>query len=221
MITKLPRWVEVGGFVLAFMGGAVNAVALLGFNHQGVSHLTGSTSLLSVEVVQGHFTQSLHLVFMLLSFVAGAAISGFVVGNQYLQLGQRYSAALIAEAMALVLAVHYLNQESNLGHYLASAACGLQNAMTSTFSGAIVRTTHVTGLFTDLGVSIGAWLRGKPTDRRRLYLYGWLLSGFLLGGFAGAMLFAHFKFHTLLLPALMAACIAAVYWVYLNRLARR
>ncbi|HAI90280.1 MAG TPA: DUF1275 domain-containing protein, partial [Alcanivorax sp.] len=46
MLTRLPRWVEVGAFLLAFLAGSVNAVGLLGFSHQSVSHLTGTTSLL-------------------------------------------------------------------------------------------------------------------------------------------------------------------------------
>ena len=48
MINQLPRWVEIGGFCLALIAGSVNAIALLGFNHQGVSHLSGSSSLLGV-----------------------------------------------------------------------------------------------------------------------------------------------------------------------------
>lgn len=216
MINQLPRWVEIGGFVLALIAGCVNAIALLSFNHQGVSHLTGSSSLLSVELAQGNFAAVLHLLAILLSFVLGAAVSGFVVGNQYLQLGQRYSAALFAESLALILAMYFLNQESNIGHYFASAACGLQNAMTSTFSGAIVRTTHMTGLFTDLGISLGSWLRGKKTDRRRLILYSLLIVGFVVGGIVGAVLFVDFGFYTLLLPAMVALGVAVAYLVYLK-----
>ena len=50
MLTRLPRWVEVGAFLLAFLAGSVNAVGLLGFSHQSVSHLTGTTSLLGLAL---------------------------------------------------------------------------------------------------------------------------------------------------------------------------
>ncbi|HVL02123.1 MAG TPA: YoaK family protein [Dongiaceae bacterium] len=214
MINKLPRWIEVGGFILAFIAGSVNAIALLGFNHQGVSHLTGSSSLLGVELANGNFTSALHLIWIIVSFVVGAAISGAVIGNESLKLGRRYGVALIAESAVLLLAMYALNQESNWGHYLASGACGLQNAMTSTFSGAVVRTTHVTGLFTDLGVTLGLLLRGQPADRRRVFLYFTLIAGFTLGGVVGALNFNDFKFNAMLVPAALSAMAAVIYLVY-------
>ena len=64
-----------------------------------------------------------------------------------------------------------LSRGSPLGHYLASAACGLQNALVTNYSGATIRTTHVTGIFTDLGLMIGARLRGRPFDRRKALLF--------------------------------------------------
>lgn len=88
MISKLPRWVEIGGFFLAFIAGSVNAIALLGFNHQGVSHLTGSSSLLSVELAAGNLASANHLLIIIVSFVIGALISGFVIGNESLKLGK-------------------------------------------------------------------------------------------------------------------------------------
>lgn len=218
MISQLPRWVEVGGFCLALIAGSVNAIALLSFNHQGVSHLTGSSSLLSIELAIGSYTAVLHLLGILLSFVLGAAISGFVIGNQYLQLGQRYSAALFCESLALLLAMYFLNQESNLGHYLASGACGLQNAMTTSFSGAVIRTTHLTGLFTDIGIALGLWLRGQKTDTRRLSLYGILISGFVVGGSISAWVFARLGFYSMLLPAGLAALMAFAYVLYIKRI---
>ncbi|MDY6889953.1 MAG: DUF1275 domain-containing protein, partial [Pseudomonadota bacterium] len=46
MLTKLPKWVEYGAFTLAFIAGIVNAIGLLGFEHQAISHLSGSVTLL-------------------------------------------------------------------------------------------------------------------------------------------------------------------------------
>lgn len=217
MIHQLPRWVEVGGFCLALIAGSVNAIALLGFNHQGVSHLSGSSSLLGVELAQGYLGETLHLLLILLSFVFGAAVSGCVIGNQSLKLGRRYSAALLAESLALLLAMLMLERGSDLGHYLASAACGLQNAMTSTYSGAVVRTTHVTGLFTDLGIMHGLKLRGQPADRRRILLYLILIAGFIGGGVLGALGYAGWHYRALLGPAALAALLALVYLIYRRR----
>lgn len=217
MIYKLPKWVEIGGFVLSVIAGSVNAIALLGFMHQGVSHLSGVSTLLGVELAGGNLTEMLHLLLIIVSFVLGSAISGFIIGNESLKLGRRYSAALIIEALLLLLAMHYLKHSANLGQYLAATACGLQNAMTSTFSGAVIRTTHVTGIFTDLGIMFGLFLRGRKPDRRRITLYSILIAGFISGGVIGALAFTHLAFNAMWLPALSCSAIALAYAVYWQR----
>jgi len=217
LIHKLPKWVEIGGFFLALIAGSVNAIALRGFNHQGVSHLSGSSTLLGVELAAGNLPEVLHLSLILLSFVAGAVFSGFLIGGESLRLGRRYGVALLVESVLLLSAMAFLNRGSLLGHYLASAACGLQNAMMSTFSGAVVRTTHVTGLFTDLGVTLGLWLRGQRADQRRVVLYLTLIAGFILGGVLGAEGFSRYRFDTLVAPAVLAATIAVAYLLYRKR----
>ena len=62
MISKLPRWVWFGGALLAFIAGAINSVGFLGFQHQGVTHLTGTTTLLGVALAAHHGSQALHLL---------------------------------------------------------------------------------------------------------------------------------------------------------------
>ena len=74
MFKKLPRWVEVGGFWLAAIAGAVNAIGLLGFKHQAVSHLTGTSTLLGLSLVDLDVAESIHLLLVMLSFVLGAVL---------------------------------------------------------------------------------------------------------------------------------------------------
>ena len=214
MITKLPRWIEIGGFWLACIAGATNAIGLLGFKHQAVSHLTGTSTLLGVAVADLSFAESAHLLGIILSFVLGAAIAGALLGGATLQLGRRYGVALVLESLLLLGSMFVLLADSTFGHYLASAACGLQNGMVSTYSGAIVRTTHVSGLFTDLGTMLGAWFRGHPFNSRQAVLYLVLILGFVLGGSIGAVLFGRFEFYAMLFPALGAAALAVIYWVF-------
>lgn len=217
MITKLPRWVEVGGFWLACMAGATNVVGLLGFEHEAVSHLTGTSSLLGVFLTRQSYGQAAHLVGIVLAFVLGAAAAGAIVGRVALQLGQRYGYALLLEAGLLLAAMGALLQGSTSGHYLASAACGLQNGMVSTYSGAVIRTTHVSGLFTDLGTMMGASLRGEPGNKRQALLYALLIGGFIVGGGIGAILFERGQFLALLFPALGVSALALAYWLFLHR----
>jgi uncharacterized membrane protein YoaK (UPF0700 family) len=218
MFTKLPRWVEVGGFWLACVAGAVNAIGLLGFKHQAVSHLTGTSTLLGVALLGPDVSEGLHLLMILIAFVLGAAVSGAIIDNAVLRLGRRYGYALVLEGVLLLLAMVALRNGSNTGHLLASAACGLQNGMVSTYSGATVRTTHVSGMFTDLGTMLGARLRGHRIDRRKALLFLLLIAGFILGGTIGAYGFAHWQFTSLALPAGGAFTLALAYWFYRHTL---
>lgn len=209
---RLPRWVEWGGFLLAMNAGFVNAVGVLGFRHQAVSHLTGISTYFSIELVNQDAWQVLHLLWVILFFVLGAILSGVLIGNEALRIGRRYHVALWLEAGLLAASVWLLNHGCQSGQWLASAACGLQNAMTSTFSGAVVRTTHVSGLFTDIGIALGLRLRGQAVDRRRLLLYTLLIAGFICGGVLGAWGYLRWHFNALLLPAVHVATLSVSYY---------
>lgn len=211
----MPRWVWAGAWALAFVGGSVNVVGLLGFEHQAVTHLTGTTTLLAAAMADWNWSQVLHLAVVIASFVAGTVLSGFMIQNSTLQLGRRYSVALVLESIMLCGAVPLLNQGSNFGIYLASGACGLQNAMVSTYSGAVIRTTHVSGMFTDLGIFLGHALRGLEVDKWRLRLCVLVITGFLCGAVEGAVAFHHLRYAALLIPAGLTVVAAVVYDFYL------
>lgn len=201
MISKLPVWVWIGGDVLAFIAGFVNVVGLLGFEHQAVSHVTGMTSQLGLALVQNNHGMAFHLVMILLAFFLGAMISGFVVRDSHLKLGRRYGVALMIESLLLGFSVQLLNRGELLGVMLVAAACGLQNGMASTYSGAIIRTTHVTGLVTDAGIVVGQSLAGLRPDYRRFLLAISLVAGYLVGGIAGGYLYLSIRYETLYFAA--------------------
>lgn len=97
MMQRLPRWVEWGGFLLAMNAGYINAVGVLGFRHQAVSHLTGISTYFSIELVNQDAWQVLHLLWVILFFVLGAILSGVLIGNEALRIGRRYHVALWLE----------------------------------------------------------------------------------------------------------------------------
>ncbi len=210
MITRLPKWVEYGAFLLSLLAGCVNAIGLLGFEHQAVSHLSGSVTQFGVGLFELS-SASLHLFWVIVSFLVGAMISGVLIENTALKLGRHYGSALLIEAGLLLLAMFALQYGSSWGHYFASAACGLQNALITTYSGAVVRTTHVTGVFTDLGLMIGARLRGQAFDKRKAILFSIIIAGFVSGGVLGAALYQSVQYLALLVPSLMAALLALIY----------
>lgn len=208
MISKLPSWIWPGAWLLALMAGLVNVVGILSFQHQPVTHLTGTTSLLADSLTRGDWPATLHLVLLITSFMLGTMISGFLVQDAVLRLGWSYAVALVLEALLLFAAMLLLRREHVSGLYSAACACGLQNAVISTFSGAVVRTTHVSGMFTDLGIYLGHTLRGMPVDRRRIRLCFVVISGFLAGGALGALAFRGWQYGALWIPCALALMIA-------------
>ena len=203
-----------GTWVLACIAGMVNVVGLLGFEHHAITHLTGNTSLLAAALADRDVPAALHLIALIGAFLAGTIASGFLIQDSTLQLGRRYGVALLLESSLLFAAVPLLYAHSAYGMYAAACACGLQNAMVSAYSGAVVRTTHLSGMFTDLGIALGHVLRGLPVDTRRLRLCALVISGFLAGGVGGAVLFHVIGYSALLVPATLTSLAALAYGGY-------
>jgi uncharacterized membrane protein YoaK (UPF0700 family) len=221
MGVQLPRWVWIGAGALACVAGMVNAVGFLGFEHQAVTHLTGTTTLLGASIVNSDGRASLHLAGVALAFVAGAALSGMIVQEATLRLGRRYGVVLALESLLLFASAVMFRRQETTGALLAAMACGLQNAMATTFSGAVVRTTHLSGMFTDLGIGLGHALRGLPLPKRRLMLCGLIITSFLVGGVLGAALFARMGTDALLVPATLTGVVGIGYAAYRHRMDAR
>ena len=194
----------------------INVVGFLGFEHQAITHLTGTTSLLAASVAHSEWIKVVHLVLVIAAFFSGAAVSGLIIGDRVLKLGRRYGVVLILEALILVIAVPLLERSLPAGTYLAGMACGLQNAMASTYSGTVVRTSHVTGMFTDLGIFLGHTLRRLPVDARRVRISIIIISAFFSGGVAGAGIFGLMGYATLYVPAGILIVVTFLYSQYLT-----
>ncbi|WP_417438591.1 YoaK family protein [Idiomarina sp.] len=217
MISKLPKWIEYGAFVLAFVAGCINAIGLLGFEHQAVSHVSGTATLFGTSMLSGSFADMLHLAGVLFSFFVGAGLSGYLLHGTQLKLKRRYDIALAAESLLIFASFYLLSEGSFYGHFTASLACGMQNALATTYSGAIVRTTHLTGIFTDLGIMFGSVMRGKAFDKRKAILFGLIIAGFVTGGASGAYLFTLLQFQALLVPAVICLALAVLYRLHYRR----
>ena len=214
MITKMERWAWWGGATLAGIAGMVNSVGFLSYAHQAVTHLTGTTTLISLAVVHQKPAEWLHLLMVVLAFVLGAAISGFLIQHSTLKLGRRYGAVLLLESGLLGCAAALMKSHSVEGSYFASAACGLQNAMASTYSGSLLRTTHLSGMFTDVGAALGHWARGIKVDWLRVRLSGLIIVSFGIGGIVGALLFQKLQYATLYVPAVFTGIVGIGYTAY-------
>lgn len=199
-----PSWVYLGGLTLTLIAGAINAVGFLGQHHQALSHMSGTVTILGMELARADYGIALHALAILGAFFSGCLISGAVITQSSLRLGRRYGIALSLESLALFVAVYFLRRGAASGDYLAALACGLQNAMVTTYSGSTMRTTHMTGMVTDLGIACGHFIRGAAVDWFRFRIYGVLFLGFFAGGMLGAFGYGHFGYDTLLFPAALS-----------------
>jgi uncharacterized membrane protein YoaK (UPF0700 family) len=195
-----------GACVLGGVAGYINSV-VLGFFHVPVSHMTGAVSRLGLDLAEKERVDVWTAAFIIVGYVLGAVLAGLLVGARRLEPGKRFGGALIIEGLSLGVATFLLLRQARLGLPVAALACGLQNAMGSSYCGLMIRTTHVTGMVSDLGMMIGHLVRHRRIDWRK---FGFFLSIFLsfgAGGYLGAL--ADLKFGPLALALPAAGCTVA------------
>jgi uncharacterized membrane protein YoaK (UPF0700 family) len=205
-----------GALVFAGLGGYVNAVAL-GFFLTPVSHMTGAISHLGVDLAEGRAADAFASASIVVGFVIGAVLAGMTIGARKLMPGRRYGAALIAEGVLLGVATVLLLGRHRLGLPLVAVACGLQNAMTSSYCGLLIRSTHVTGTVTDIGVMIGHWIRHRKIETWKLGFLSAVVLAFGTGGFLGAWLDLRFGPRCLAVAAVGCVVAGVGLWIAVRR----
>lgn len=196
------------GYSLAFVAGAINAGGFLAV-HQYTSHMTGIVSLMADHWVTGSTGVALSALAALVSFAAGAASSAILINwARRRKLQSEFALPLLVEALLLLcFGVVGANLATHVWLFVSMTVMllcfimGLQNAIVTKISNSVIRTTHVTGMVTDIGIELGKlvyinWDRhGKnlPTvraNREKLRMQSTLLILFFVGGLAGAFGFS-------------------------------
>jgi uncharacterized membrane protein YoaK (UPF0700 family) len=197
------------GFTLAFVAGATNAGGFLAVK-QYTSHMSGIVSTMADSLALGGYDMVLDAAGAILSFLLGAACTALMVNYGRRQhLYSEYALPLLLEAV-LLLVFGVLGARLQLvpGLFIPATVMllcfimGLQNAVVTKLSHAEIRTTHVTGIVTDIGIELGKlayWNadRSQPkvvANRERLAVLGALLACFFAGGVTGAIGFKHMGF---------------------------
>jgi uncharacterized membrane protein YoaK (UPF0700 family) len=89
--------------------------------------------------------------------------------------------------------------------------------MVATYSGSVIRTTHLTGIVSDIGAAIGNLLAGRPFNRLQVQLQSAIFASFAIGATVGSLLFDSIGTLALLVPAAIILIAAFLYqFVYLN-----
>ena len=182
----IKAWIFVGAAALAATAGYINTV-MLGFFAVPVSHMSGAVAHLGVDLAVPDGADLMTISSIVGGFLFGAFVSGVLIGNATLRPGRRYGVALILEGVVLLVATFLAIKGNIVAVPLAAFACGLQNAMASSYRGLVLRTTHVTGVVTDIGTLLGNRLRGRHIQSWKLLLLATLLLAFFIGGVMGAL----------------------------------
>lgn len=206
-----------GGAALAAIAGYVDAV-LVAVAGRTVTHVTGSVAGLGAELSSQAWRAAGATLAVVSAFVLGACVCGIVIHGTSLKLGRRYGVAMLLEAGLLAAAAMVANGSLLGAATLAAMAAGLQNAMASTYMGLIVRTTHMTGVATDLGFMLGARLRGQHVEPWRFGLLVLLIAGFLVGVVLGAPMALRFGANALWPAAGLVAAAGGGYYLWRVRL---
>ncbi len=214
---------------LAFIAGATNAGGFLAVK-QYTSHMSGLVSAMADSVALGTMEWLTTGLGALMSFLGGAACTAVLVNwGRRRRLESEYALPLMLEA-GLLLGFGLLGGRLQMVHTLelvpatVALLCftmGLQNAIITKISHAEIRTTHLTGMVTDIGIELGKafyWNRSfedeagvrVKADMEKLWLLVRLVGVFFLGGVVGALGFKHVGFGSTLPLAAMLMLLAVV-----------
>ena len=203
---------------MAFQAGSLNTGGYLAC-HRFVSHVTGFGTLVGEEAALGNYKNSLNMAMVPVFFIGGAMLSAFLVDRR-IQTGKAplYQIVMFL-ILFLTLTITYFGQWGSFGEFgaeqiqneytlLASLCliCGLLNAtVTSTF-GAIIRTTHLTGLTTDLAIGLVRVLtrahkiQPRFNEVRANWMRLGIISFFIIGSYSSAIAYTHLKYWGFLIP---------------------
>jgi uncharacterized membrane protein YoaK (UPF0700 family) len=203
--------------LLSSVAGALNAVGFL-IAGSFTANMTGNISAFADTLADGAVLVSLSFAGLVVAFIFGAGMAALVI-----QAGERkkirsiYALAIAAEAVVLLLlsaalVLAPLGMHETFLVVILSFVMGLQNAVTTMISRARVRTTHVSGMATDIGIELAALVGGDASRQDalpKLSLHSLTLACFAVGGVCGAVLFGFVGYWLFVIAAAILLLIAA------------
>lgn len=200
--------------ILSFVAGIVNVTGFLAF-HQFTTNVTGHFAQFINDFVYLEFWKGLVYFLYIFSFLFGSFLSSFLI-EKFRQNKSLNVFVLPTLIECFILSAIAISSNFMIFEYTDLIVCsllfsmGLQNSFVTKISNAIVRTTHLTGLFTDLGIDFSQLLfpksfpdRAKIKSNLRLRIY--IISFFFLGGSIGGFLYSKmgFELNTLIVAVVV------------------
>ena len=220
---------------LALVAGFVNSsgFVLLG---TFTSHVTGSIGRFANDLATSRWGAATLAAIFVVAFFVGAFIASIVIQAQRSRVSRAYGLALLLESVTLgafvIVATTMRKDDARTLDAEAAMLClamGMQNSLVTNLSGAVIRTTHLTGVVTDLGIESARWhywlftrykrTRGPQPSPVKALLLLTILIAFTLGALSGAMFTTNRGPSAMLVPS--AALLLAAGYALLGQGRRR
>lgn len=211
--------IKLGGLT-AFSAGMVNVISVIVF-FAFTSNITGYYAVFAQELSKGNWYQGAVVLFWILLFFFGGVISNAVIIHGKALWGQYVSHAIpvLLELLNILFVGVYLDffysdtlQETELLVGALLFAMGLQNGLTASISNSVVKTTHLTGLTTDLAILVSMFTKVKNRQNKQLvdkfHLLLMILFAYFLGGLLSGIYYFYFGNQTFYLVCFVLVIIA-------------
>lgn len=192
--------------LLSFVAGIVNVAGFLSVQRL-TTNVTGHFAFFVDEVFKLNFWQGFIYFLYIFFFFLGSFVSNVIIEIVSKRNDRLiYIIPTVLESFILflvaILGQFLISQNPNLLAFSLLFAMGLQNSLVTTISNATVRTTHLTGLFTDLGIELSQLFFYKQKDQKdKLYssikLRLTIISFFFIGGLLGGIFYSTIQLYVL------------------------
>lgn len=209
--------------LLSFVAGIVNVAGFLAVQKL-TTNVTGHFAFFVDEVFQLHFWNGFVYFLYIFFFLFGAFISSFLLEIKIQKNSPTLYTVPVLVEIAILATIAVFGSYLQIGNPNTIAcsllfAMGLQNALVTKISNATVRTTHLTGLFTDLGIELSQLFFYKEAlQKTKLYasikLRFTIISFFFIGGIVGGLFYSNMKLKVLLIAA--ATLISGLIYDYIK-----
>ena len=198
--------------LLSFVAGMVNVAGFLAVA-QLTTNVTGHFAFFIEEIYRMDVWRGLVYFLFVFFFLFGSFFSSILI-EWISRINERfvYVIPVLIEAVVLSFIAFYseelIEKDPNIIAYLLLFAMGLQNSLVTIISNSIVRTTHLTGLFTDLGIEFSQMLFYKSSSHRKklmssIQLRFFIITFFIFGGVVAGLSYFKFELKILYFSALV------------------
>lgn len=196
--------------LLSFVAGSVNVVGFLSV-HQLTTNITGHFAFFVDDVFNLKFRESVIFLLYVFAFFLGSVVSNTLVEIVNKRSERNIFILPVALEISILVVVgvagpFFFIQHPNVVALTLLFAMGLQNSLVTKISNAVVRTTHLTGLVTDLGIEVSQLFFYKTPEQQKkllsnIQLRASIISFFFIGGVTAGLMYARLQLFSLLAPA--------------------